>query len=175
MTSRPMSRIAVALVAAASGACYQDIPEQEIPCDGDDTCPTGMYCGFAFTCNETLPAHLVVDGASLSEDGPFGQVEVTRGNFARIHIQITNDGSAPTSGLTLVASTPACLNQTNIDDRFADINPDDSSVFYIDVNPMAACPSPQRIGLAFDAAYRGHTNGTMYHRMWNGTVTVNLR
>lgn len=164
----------VALALALLGACFQDVPQETIPCDGDETCPTGMYCGFAYTCNLTLPANLVVDGASLSSNGPFGQVDVPRASSSRIHIQITNDGHAPAENLTLVTTTPACVNQTNIDDRFLDINPDDSAVFSLDVLPMASCASPQTIKLDFDAAYRGHTSGTMYHRMWSGTVTVTL-
>jgi len=48
----------------------------------------------------------------------------------------------------------------------------DPGTFSLDVMPIASCASPQTIKLDFDAAYRGHTSGTMYHRTWSGTVTV---
>jgi hypothetical protein len=162
------------VVLAFLGACFQDVPQQTIPCDGDETCPTGMYCGFAYTCDLTLPAHLVVDGASLSNNGPFGEVDVPRASSSRIYVKITNNGHAPTDNLTLVTTTPACLNQTDAENRFSNINPANSTVFDLDVMPMASCASPQTIKLDFDAAYRGHTSGTMYHRTWSGTVTVKL-
>lgn len=167
-----MRALAIAILLAG---CYQDAPD-DIPCDGDETCPTDLYCDSIWTCRAGTPPTLVVDGVSLSKTGPFTpDIEIARGMPTVLHIRITNTGDAPTESLKLVATTPACLNQTAIDDRFLDINPDDNSVFDQTLSPTAGCASPQTVSYEFSSTYRGDTEGVTFKRVWPGSITVKLR
>jgi hypothetical protein len=167
-----MRALAIALLLAG---CYQDTPE-DIPCDGDEFCPTDLYCDSIWTCRSGTPPTVIVEGVSLSMSGPFAaDVEIARGMPAQLHIRIANTGDAPTENLKLVATTPACLGQTDIDDRFLDINPDDAAVFDQTLSPMAGCASPQRINYEFSSTYRGDTEGVTFERVWPGAITVKLR
>lgn len=87
-----MRALAIALLLTG---CYQDTPDG-IPCDGDEFCPTGLYCDGIWTCREGTPPTVVVEGVSLSTAGPFApDVEIPRGTPTQLHIRIANTGNAP--------------------------------------------------------------------------------
>jgi hypothetical protein len=102
-----MRALCAAVVAACATACLQDTPE--VPCNGDETCPTGSWCGYTNTCfslADSSPPQLVLDGVGFGEAGPFKDSIVIRSAGSSFTMRVTNIGGAEAYPNITLASPP---------------------------------------------------------------------
>jgi hypothetical protein len=100
------------LLGVMFSGCYQEIPEN-IPCDGDLSCPSEFWCNSIGTCSplgETTPAVLALEGVANSTTGPFGQtVTIPRGG-GTVALKLVNQGGAEAAYPDITVVAPACFD-----------------------------------------------------------------
>lgn len=133
------------LVVVLMAGCFSAPSELDIPCDGDESCPTGFWCTDALGCaslQTSSPPELALVGVG---DPPAASIEVPVGTFSFFDVVIRNAGGAEASGGQVVGTGPECLGLGLIVDIPYGFAPGAQLWEKGSVNPDQDCDSPARV------------------------------
>lgn len=138
-----MKRLSLFLLVLGAG-CFQGVPEN-IPCTGDDECPTGYYCGglWCSSLEKGSPEVLELGGVALSEAGPYGpSLVLPKNQYAQFRVQVKNTGGTDAYKVRLTHDAPACFGlETYSDASMVKAGGSDSMVVRLTGKPTSPCPA----------------------------------
>jgi hypothetical protein len=170
MSRRP---VVLALAWLFLAGCFQEVAS-DIPCDGDQSCPTGYWCTWESVCQDLAketPPELVLQGAATSAQGPFGSSVVIPRKGGVIALQIANHGGSDVPSAEVSLSGPACfdLDETLGPDEVGTIHEGETVVTHpTTVTPSAPCPN-HTIQVEIRLS-----QGPTTQRIWTGSFTATL-
>lgn len=137
------SRSFVLLLAALLSGCFQGVPD-DIPCDSDDTCPTGYFCGSLGTCRDlevASPPELRVSGVSRTSNGPFGESVTlpSSGPFIAFYLAFENVGGSEANLSSIELSAPECFGLPASVQGRGSIAPGETDTVTVNYSPTPPC------------------------------------
>jgi hypothetical protein len=156
--------------------CFQEIPD-DIPCAGDESCPTGYWCNAVGTCSDlgkVKPPELMLVGASNSQNGPFGNSVVIPRGGGQVALQITNRGGSEAAYPDIALTAPACfdVDGTISSNLVGIIDTGQTVVAHQTVaRPTAPCPDAT---VNVEMKLSGGVSGRKFDRIWTGSFTAVL-
>ena len=169
-----MKRLTI-LVALAFAGCLQGSPSGDIPCDGDESCPTGFWCGEVGSCSEltsSSPPVLELVGVAQSDDGPFqSEISVPAGTVSGFELKLQNTGGSEAVYPSITLQGPDCLG---VDSAYfnAIIQPGEAGTADVEIDPDASCTGPASVEVTMALDTPGATQH--FTRSFTGSFTVNL-
>jgi hypothetical protein len=172
-----MIRLAALALALAAAGCAGDV--MGIPCQSDQTCPTGYWCNASGTCTPddvATPPLLQLDGVKLRSSDPIAsRVAVPSSGLSSFTVQIGNYGGSEADYPTVMLDGPACLSfqgDTLASNLIGILHQGDRTDQSVYLDPKA-CPSSVPVTVHMSIPY-GSASSFYVRNFPDGSFTIDL-